>query len=90
MRKVLLLCIAGAAVSARAATPTEVRNKAIAKRVFEEIFNQGKFEVADEIYAPDFRNHGLHRDLARCACARWRPPSSIHLAAIGHLGDAAR
>jgi steroid delta-isomerase-like uncharacterized protein len=30
--------------------------------VFEEIFNQGKFEVADEIYARDFVNHGLHRD----------------------------
>ncbi len=37
-------------------------NKAIATRVFEEIFNQGKLEVAREIYAPDFRNHGLHRD----------------------------
>lgn len=40
----------------------EVKNKAIAARVFEEIFNQGKFQVADEIYAPDFVNHGLHRD----------------------------
>ena len=40
----------------------EAKNKAIAARVFEEIFNQGKFQVADEIYAPDFVNHGLHRD----------------------------
>jgi steroid delta-isomerase-like uncharacterized protein len=31
--------------------------------VFEEIFNQGKFGVADEIYAKDFVNHGLHRDV---------------------------
>jgi steroid delta-isomerase-like uncharacterized protein len=38
------------------------RNKAIAGRVFEEIFNQGKFQVADEIYAKDFVNHGLHRN----------------------------
>jgi steroid delta-isomerase-like uncharacterized protein len=48
----------------RAATPSlsqEERNKAVAMRVFDEIFNQGRFEVADEIYAPDFRNHGLHR-----------------------------
>jgi steroid delta-isomerase-like uncharacterized protein len=30
--------------------------------VFEEIFNQGKFQVADEIYASDFVNHGLHRN----------------------------
>jgi hypothetical protein len=29
----------------------EVRNKAVAGRVFEEIFNQGKFQVADEIYS---------------------------------------
>jgi steroid delta-isomerase-like uncharacterized protein len=40
----------------------EAKNKAIAARVFEEIFNQAKFHVADEIYAPDFVNHGLHRD----------------------------
>jgi predicted ester cyclase len=39
------------------------RNKAVALRVFEENFNQGRFQVADEIYAPDFRNHGLHRDV---------------------------
>lgn len=38
------------------------RNKAIAGRVFEEIFNQGKFQVADEIYAEDFVNRGLHRN----------------------------
>jgi steroid delta-isomerase-like uncharacterized protein len=42
-------------------TPTiEARNKAIATRVFEEIFNQGRFEVANEIYSPDFQNHYLH------------------------------
>ena len=40
----------------------EARNKAIAGRVFEEIFNQGKFQVADEIYATDFVNRGLHRN----------------------------
>jgi steroid delta-isomerase-like uncharacterized protein len=40
----------------------EAKNKAIAARVFEEIFNKAKFQVADEIYAPDFVNHGLHRD----------------------------
>jgi steroid delta-isomerase-like uncharacterized protein len=41
----------------------QARNKAVAMRVFDEIFNQGKFQVADEIYAPDFRNHGLHRSV---------------------------
>jgi steroid delta-isomerase-like uncharacterized protein len=38
------------------------KNKVVAGRVFEEIFNQGKFQVADEIYAQDFVNHGLHRN----------------------------
>jgi len=42
-----------------AAASEQDRNKAVAWRVFEEIFNQGKIEVADEIYAPDFVNHGL-------------------------------
>jgi predicted ester cyclase len=41
----------------------QVRNKAVAARVFEEIFNQGRFEVADAIYAPGFRNHGLKRSV---------------------------
>jgi steroid delta-isomerase-like uncharacterized protein len=44
-----------------AATQQEI-NKAIAGRVFEEIFNQGKFQVADHIYAPDFVNHGFRKD----------------------------
>ena len=33
-------------------------------RVFEEIFNQKKLEVASEIYSPEFVNHGLHRDFS--------------------------
>jgi steroid delta-isomerase-like uncharacterized protein len=44
------------------ATSPQARNKAVAGRVFDEIFNQGKFQVADEIYASDFVNHGLHRN----------------------------
>ena len=42
---------------------TQARNKAVAMRVCDEIFNQGKFQVADEIYAPDFRNHGATRTI---------------------------
>ena len=57
--------LAGASLLAQSEpqpTPTiEARNKAIATRVFEEIFNQGRFEVANEIYSPDFQNHGYHR-----------------------------
>jgi len=41
----------------------EERNTRVATRVFEEIFNQGRFKVADEIYAPQFRNHGRLRDI---------------------------
>lgn len=42
-----------------AAVSQQETNKAVARRVFDEIFNQGRFQVADEIYAPDFVNHGL-------------------------------
>ena len=62
MRKLLVLlalCVSAVAVSAG---PVQGRNKALARRVFEEIFNQGKYDVANEIYAPNFVNHGLHRD----------------------------
>jgi steroid delta-isomerase-like uncharacterized protein len=50
------------------------KNKAIARRVLEEILSQGKFQVADEIYAKDFVNHGLHRNAdlqVDQAAARW-------------------
>ena len=40
----------------------EDRNRAVALRVFEEIFNQCRPEIAAEIYSPNFRNHGLHSD----------------------------
>ena len=62
-----LLSIALLAAPLAAETPAdgarEARNKAVAARVFEEIFNQGRFEVADAIYAPGFRNHGLKRSV---------------------------
>jgi len=44
------------------ATNVQMKNKAVARRVFDEILSQGKFEVADQIYAKDFVNHGLTRD----------------------------
>jgi steroid delta-isomerase-like uncharacterized protein len=59
-------CFLGVALLMAQDQPTsdgsiQARNKAVAMRVFDEIFNQGKFEVANEIYAPDFQNHGLHQ-----------------------------
>ena len=58
---ILFSLLLPAAAHATVPTTKEERNKAVALRVFEEIFNQGKFSVADEIYAPDFKNHGLNR-----------------------------
>ena len=59
-----LLALVFAALPASAAPRNNLaRNKAVARRVFDEIFNQGRFEVADEIYAKNFVNHGIHRDV---------------------------
>ncbi len=62
----LLMFVAVSAAFAAGMEPAvaslQDQNKAVARRVFEEIFNQGKFQVADGIYSRDFVNHGLHRD----------------------------
>jgi len=47
-----------AATTARSDIATTERNKAVARRVFDEIFNQKRLEAAGEIYAPEFINHG--------------------------------
>jgi steroid delta-isomerase-like uncharacterized protein len=71
------VCAAWAAMPAQlslASASEQERNKAVARRVFEEILGQGKFQAADEIYARDFVNHGLHQDAnldADQAAARW-------------------
>ena len=38
----------------------EEQNKATAKRAFEEILSHGRFELAEQLYAKNFVNHGLH------------------------------
>ena len=52
------------------------QNKAVARRVFDEIFNQGRYEVANEIYSPDFINHGFSTDIGlkedQAAARGWR------------------
>ncbi|MGA3345701.1 MAG: ester cyclase [Terracidiphilus sp.] len=78
---VFLICapaFAGIAPSAASTSSTAVTqqeaNKAVARRVFDEILSQGKFQVADEIYARDFLNHGLHGNASLQedqAAARW-------------------
>ena len=44
------------------ATSVQEENKAIARRAFEEILSNGRFELAEQLYAKDFVNHGIHRD----------------------------
>lgn len=63
MRKVALFVSLLLVALSSAAAETPAARKAVARRVFEEIFNQGKFEVADQIYAKDFVNHGITRDI---------------------------
>jgi steroid delta-isomerase-like uncharacterized protein len=45
------------------ASSLQDQNKAIAKRAFEEVLSQGRFELAEQLYAKDFVNHGIHRDV---------------------------
>jgi len=42
------------------ASSLQEQNKAIAKRAFEEILSRGRFELAEQLYAKDFINHGIH------------------------------
>jgi steroid delta-isomerase-like uncharacterized protein len=41
-------------------SPLQEQNKAVARRAFEEILSQGRFELAEQLYAKDFINHGIH------------------------------
>jgi steroid delta-isomerase-like uncharacterized protein len=52
--------LAGAAC----ASSLQEQNKALAKRAFEELLSKGKFELAEQLYAKDFVNHGIHRDIS--------------------------
>jgi len=46
------------------ASSLQEQNKAIARRAFEEILSKGRFDLASELYAKDFINHGIHRDVS--------------------------
>ncbi len=45
------------------ASSLQEQNKALAKRAFEELLSGGRFELAEQLYAKDFVNHGIHRDM---------------------------
>ena len=44
------------------ASSLQEQNKASARRAFEEILSKGRFELAEQLYAKDFVNHGIHRN----------------------------
>jgi len=46
------------------ASSLQEQNKAIARRAFEEILSRGNFELAEQLYARDFINHGIHRNVS--------------------------
>jgi steroid delta-isomerase-like uncharacterized protein len=46
------------------ASSLQEQNKAIAKRAFEELLSGGRFELAEQLYAKDFVNHGIHRNIS--------------------------
>jgi steroid delta-isomerase-like uncharacterized protein len=57
-----LIALWPCAASATPDTAALEKNKVIATRVFIEIFNERRFSAAGELYAPEFVNHGLHRN----------------------------
>src|SRR5213083_3754977 len=44
------------------ASSLQEQNKALAKGAFEELLSGGRFELAEQLYAKDFVNHGIHRN----------------------------
>jgi len=36
---------------------TQERNKALTRRIYEELYTAGRLELADELYSADFKNH---------------------------------
>jgi steroid delta-isomerase-like uncharacterized protein len=45
------------------ASSLQEQKKALAARAFEELLSKGKFELAEQLYAKDFINHGIRRDI---------------------------
>ena len=46
------------------ASSLQEQNKALAKRAFEELLSKGRFELAEQLYAKDFVNHGIHSNIS--------------------------
>lgn len=50
--------VAAGVVSAHAQTPAQNRDKAVVRRLFDEVANRGRLDVADVIFSPRFVLHG--------------------------------
>ncbi len=58
---------------------TVERNKEVARRAFSEILEKGRFEVVNEVYAPDFRNGAATLEEDMAALRTWHsvlPPDA--------------
>jgi predicted ester cyclase len=64
MRHVFAVLAALITITSAQADSASSANKAVAARVFEDIYNRRDFTAANEIYAPDFVNHGETRDIS--------------------------
>jgi steroid delta-isomerase-like uncharacterized protein len=69
-----LLLIAGSLL----ASSLQDQNKAIARRAFVEVLSDGRFELAEQLYAKDFINHGVHSNASleedQAALKGWHQP----------------
>jgi predicted ester cyclase len=78
MHRILVAAtLAALAVTAAFGKPDRAeQNKEIVRKVFTDILSQGKFELAPEIYAKDFVNHGATKDIglaeAQASDRGWR------------------
>lgn len=61
-RKAVLASLAFLLAAVASASDIQERNKALAKRVFEEVLAGGDWELGAQVYAPSFVNHTLTRD----------------------------
>lgn len=65
-------CATSKAGRARTEAAKAEKNKQVARRFFTEILNEGRFEVAQELYAPDFRNGRFSAEDDIEAARGWR------------------
>src|SRR5512140_741211 len=63
MKRVLFVLLLLAVAAPLTGENVKEANKAVARRIFDEILTRGNFQLASELYAPDFVNHGRTTDV---------------------------